>query len=145
MMRRTWRRPSGLGSSAACKPPWWPENEAWPPRGQTRHWRAGRGRFFRRVAALAFVVLMLSVCGMVALAWLAATKLGLVAASGSATPIILFFGGFAGVGLALFALVAMMLRVAVTMGGGFGTAGRASAAGGQVSGIGGGTPPDRAA
>src|SRR5512143_3080130 len=28
------------------RPPWWPENEAWPPRGR---WPMHRGPFFRRV------------------------------------------------------------------------------------------------
>lgn len=31
------------------RPPWWPENEAWPPEGPA--WHRVRGRFFRRVAA----------------------------------------------------------------------------------------------
>ena len=39
------------------KPRWWPENESWPP--VQPHWRATRGRFFRRMGcAIALVNLM---------------------------------------------------------------------------------------
>src|SRR2546427_12929318 len=140
-MRRIWRGPSGPG---ACRPPWWPENEAWPPRDPAHRWRGGRGRFFRRVAALALVVLMLSACGVVALAWLAATKLGLVASSGPATPVILFVGGIAGVCLALLVLVSMTRRVAMPIGGVMDAADRVAAGdyGGRV--VERGLPPGRA-
>lgn len=140
-MRRIWRGPSGPG---ACRPPWWPENEAWPPRDPAHRWRGGRGRFFRRVAALALVVLMLSVCGVVALAWLTATKLGLVASSGPATPVILFVGGIAGVCLALLVLVSMTRRVAMPIGGVMDAADRVAAGDYEVRVIERGLPPVRA-
>ena len=142
-MRRTWRRPSGLGSSAACKPPWWPENEAWPPRDQADRWR-GRGRLVRRAAALAVIVLVLSVCGMVALAWLAATKLGLVASSGPAAPVIVFVGGIAAVGLAVAVLVSMTRRVAMPIGGVMDAADRVAAGDYEVRVLERGPPPIRA-
>ena len=60
------------------RPPWWPENAAWPP---NRPWRSERGHFFRRIGVL-FVVLALLVligCGTV-LAFLV-SALGLIDAS----------------------------------------------------------------
>jgi two-component system, OmpR family, sensor histidine kinase BaeS len=33
------------------RPPWWPENEEWPPRSP-RHWRGQRNPFFRRMGCL---------------------------------------------------------------------------------------------
>src|SRR5437762_1102565 len=63
------------------RPPWWPEGEPWPPRDPAHQWRAGRRRFFRRFAWLALAVLMLSVCGALALVWVAATIFGLAAPS----------------------------------------------------------------
>jgi signal transduction histidine kinase len=38
----------------ARRPPWWPENERWPPRGPIRAWR-GRPLVFMRFAAFAFL------------------------------------------------------------------------------------------
>jgi signal transduction histidine kinase len=93
------------------RPPWWPENEAWPPRDR---WRAGRGRFFRRAAVVALVVLMFSAYGVTALAWLAATKLGLVASEPSA-PALWFVGGIVGLGVAITA--ATLRHVAMPIGG----------------------------
>lgn len=43
------------------RPAWWPENEPWPP--THRPWRAGRGRFFRRVGCLIGVMGLLSLIG----------------------------------------------------------------------------------
>jgi signal transduction histidine kinase len=41
-------------------------------------WRGGRGRFFRRIAVVAFSVTLLGLYGLFALLWAAAVKLGLV-------------------------------------------------------------------
>ena len=38
------------------RPPWWPENESWPP--QRTHGGQMRGRFFRRVGCFLFVVVL---------------------------------------------------------------------------------------
>jgi signal transduction histidine kinase len=100
---------------AAARPPWWPENEAWPPPQQGRQWHAGRARFFRRFAWLALSVLMLSVCGALALAWLAATRLGLVAPSANSAVTILLAGGMLGTVVAVSALVAMTRRVGMPL------------------------------
>jgi two-component system OmpR family sensor kinase/two-component system sensor histidine kinase BaeS len=100
-----------------CRPPWWPENEAWPPRGRSHRWHAGRGRFFRRAAAVAVIVLMLSVCGALALAWLVATRLGLAASSDQRAAVIVVAGGMAGVALAILTLLRVTRRVAIPLGG----------------------------
>lgn len=55
-----WRRGAHRGS----RPPWWPEDEPWPPRGRpaTEAWRRMRGRFLRRaVVFFAAVVVLTSV------------------------------------------------------------------------------------
>src|SRR6187401_964993 len=45
------------------RPPWWPENEAWPPAGGSAHWRRGRGRFMRRIAVVFAILFMLAAFG----------------------------------------------------------------------------------
>jgi len=40
------------------KPRWWPENESWPP--VQPHWRATRGRFFRRMSCTIALVNLLA-------------------------------------------------------------------------------------
>jgi signal transduction histidine kinase len=53
-------------------PPWWPENEPWPPAGRPRVWLRGRSRFLRRVGTLFAVMLALSTIGVITLvSWLA--------------------------------------------------------------------------
>jgi signal transduction histidine kinase len=99
------------------KPPWWPHNEPWSPHGRAPRRRGGRARFFWRAAALALLVLVLSVSGAVALVWLAATRLGIVAPAGPRTAAILSVGGMAGLGLAMFGVISIMRRVALPLGG----------------------------
>jgi signal transduction histidine kinase len=45
------------------RPPWWPENEAWPRADSSAHWRRGRGRFMRRMAVVFAVILVLAAIG----------------------------------------------------------------------------------
>jgi len=113
-MRDEWcgpRRPS----SGTRRPRWWPENEPWPPRGPAQHWRRRRRRFFGLLAVVALLLLMLSIYGIASIAWLAATKIGLVASSGATTPKLWFVGGLIGVAVTLMALVAR--HVAMPIGG----------------------------
>jgi len=126
------------------KPPWWPHNEPWSSHGRTPPWRAGRARFFRRAVALALLVLALSVFGAVALVWLAATRLGVVAPAGPRTAAILFVGGMAGLGLAVFGLVSIMRRVARPLGGVMDAADRVAAGDYDVRVAEQGPPPIRA-
>ncbi|HMB24089.1 MAG TPA: HAMP domain-containing protein, partial [Anaerolineales bacterium] len=42
------------------RPPWWPENEEWPP----KPWRHTRGRFFRRMGCFFFAVVFLAFMGL---------------------------------------------------------------------------------
>jgi signal transduction histidine kinase len=52
--RREWRG----------RPPWWPENEPWPPSpDRARMWRHGRTRFVRRIFFLVAFTLFLSAVG----------------------------------------------------------------------------------
>ena len=53
-------------------PPWWPENEPWPPADHRRSWPRGRSRFVRRVGTLFAVMLALSAIGVTTvISWLA--------------------------------------------------------------------------
>jgi signal transduction histidine kinase len=51
------------------RPPWWPEDEAWPPTGPRHAWRGWRGRFFRRVGCFFGFLLLLSFGGGLAGLW----------------------------------------------------------------------------
>jgi signal transduction histidine kinase len=126
------------------KPRGSPHDGPWPPRGQAPQRRAGRARFVRRAAAVALLVLMLSVSGAVALVWLAATRLGLVAPAGPRTAAILFVGGMSGLLLAVFALVSITRRVAMPLGGVMDAAERVAAGNYDVRVEENGPPPIRA-
>lgn len=95
------------------RPPWWPVNEPWPPAGDesSRNSRAGRLRFFRRIAVLGFLALLLGVCGVVSILWLVLTRLGMAGPSSGALVISLGIAGFLMVALALAALARMMRRI----------------------------------
>jgi signal transduction histidine kinase len=60
-----------------CRPPWWPENEPWPPRGRGDQRHRPRARFFRRLALIAAGLLAAAVVGATVLAWVVATWLGI--------------------------------------------------------------------
>jgi len=50
------------------RPPWWPQNEHWPPAARGDVWRRGRARFVRRIAVVFAALLFLSALGGAALA-----------------------------------------------------------------------------
>lgn len=49
------------------RPPWWPENEPWPPATARAGWRRGRARFVRRIALGFAALLFLSALGLATL------------------------------------------------------------------------------
>jgi signal transduction histidine kinase len=98
------------------RPPWWPQDAAWPPRGGPQRWSAGRSRFFRRAAAAAGIVLILGACGAVSILWIAATALGIVA-PGSGAPALILAGVLVAMGLAALTLASVIRRVALPIGG----------------------------
>jgi signal transduction histidine kinase len=49
------------------RPPWWPDNEPWPPENSRTAWRRGRGRFVRRLALALGLLLLLGAYGGVSL------------------------------------------------------------------------------
>lgn len=60
-------------------PPWWPEDEPWPPQG--RHdpgWRYVRKRFRRRIGIVFGLFIFLAIASGTLLFWLAATSAGLI-------------------------------------------------------------------
>lgn len=60
------------------RPPWWPEDEPWPPTGppDARLWRRTRGRFFLRFGILLLLLFLLVFGGCTILFWLAVTSFG---------------------------------------------------------------------
>lgn len=55
-------------------PPWWPEDEAWPPAGP---WGPRRHGFARRFGCLAVLLIVIGVFGLASLAWHVAVATGL--------------------------------------------------------------------
>src|SRR4051794_19299537 len=88
-------------------PPWWPAGEPWPPRAALRRRRA---RFFRRAGGMAFILLMLSVWGAMALVRLVATAFHVPTPFG---PTAL---GMVAIGVPVVLIAAMMRAVARPLG-----------------------------
>ncbi|MEW5958267.1 MAG: HAMP domain-containing sensor histidine kinase [Chloroflexota bacterium] len=92
------------------RPPWWPQDEPWPPHGPPRgpHWSKIRRFFFWRIAGL-FAMLAMLATGLCSLAfWLAFISWDRLGVPQGALPFI-FLAGF-GVGLGGLLLLARLLR-----------------------------------
>jgi two-component system, OmpR family, sensor histidine kinase BaeS len=85
-------------------PPWWPANEPWPMQPGRQRWVAGRARFFRRMAALAILVLLGGVAAAIALVWTVAARFGIVAGSPAGAVVVI-----AGAMLGAFCTAALIL------------------------------------
>jgi two-component system sensor histidine kinase BaeS len=98
------------------RPRWWPENEPWPPQGDQAHqWsRAGRVRFFRRIAIVGFLLLVFGVCGIVALLWLVFERAGIIAGAPRAAALVLIAVALVA-GAFVIALLRGMRRVGVPL------------------------------
>jgi signal transduction histidine kinase len=97
------------------RPPWWPETDPWPPRDRVVHWRAGRARFFRRVALVAIVMLLAGISGVLALVWLAATRSGIVSPTTGGAAVLLVGGGLIGTLGALLIFRGIVRRVGIPL------------------------------
>src|SRR5215212_7152421 len=56
-------RDAGWHLQRRPRPPWWPDNEPWPPRGGPHAWRRRRARFTRRIGVLFALALALVAVG----------------------------------------------------------------------------------
>ncbi len=104
------RRPA----DSACGPRRWPHGD-WPTRAG--RWHGDRRRFVRRAAFAGLLVMMLSVTGAVTLAWLTATSIGLVGPRPPGATWALVLAGIASAGVAVVALVAVVRRFVLPLGG----------------------------
>ncbi|HKE30756.1 MAG TPA: ATP-binding protein [Candidatus Angelobacter sp.] len=90
-----------------------------PPWRSGQDWRssghAGRIRFFRRIAAAAFVLFLLGVCGMIALAWLAAKALGIFSHSSQGVSFAIVVVGFLAALLTVIFLVVTFRQIGLPL------------------------------
>ncbi len=93
----TWHR-----HSVRSRPPWWPDNEAWPPITGEQRWRRGRGRFVRRIAGVFLLMLLLSGLGMVSLIS--------IATRGRETAVVIPAATAVGSAVLLFVLLLIVVR-----------------------------------
>jgi signal transduction histidine kinase len=90
------------------RPPWWPENEEWPP---VRRWRGGRNPFFRRLGCLFMAFNLFGFVIFLAIAVFVLNALGLIRLT--ADQFHWFYpvaGVFAGLMVALMAMAGLNLR-----------------------------------
>jgi signal transduction histidine kinase len=72
-----WPMPDQRWRSGRRRPPWWPEDESWPPSGGgPENWRYMRGRFMRRIGCFVFVMVIAVASVIAFLAWLIGKAFG---------------------------------------------------------------------
>ncbi len=98
------------------RPPWWPENEAWPPSGPLRRHRVVRVRFFRRFALVAAVLLWSALIGLVTVGWSVAGMVGLTRGAGGGVAPVAFGAGLAGAVVAIGLLGRTLRRIGTPLG-----------------------------
>ena len=93
------------------RPPWWPEDEPWPPQRPPswQRMRKARGRFFQRMGCVFGVVLLLFFGYLTALFWAAANLLGMVHNQGIGN--IVFSVGVVILFLAITAFILIVIRL----------------------------------
>ena len=89
-MKHGWKR--GFYATPRRRPPWWPEDEAWPPYGM-RRWRRKRGAFMWRAAGFFLFIAFVPIAACIGTLWLLGV-LGDPSASVSAAAlaVVIFFG-----------------------------------------------------
>lgn len=91
---------------SCAPPPRWPPGEPWPPsesyRPPGRGYVVRRRVFFRRFAAAAIVIVVLGVWGLFALAWIAATRFGLINAPIPIVPFLMVVAWFTALAVIAF-------------------------------------------
>jgi len=114
MSRGRWRERRARWQAHGGRPPWWPENEPFPPEGRWGGPPWGRRRFMGRIVALFMVALILLVAGATFLFLLFASALGAPDLGGTvarAVALLLIFVAIATVGRSLRRLAAPVADV----------------------------------
>jgi signal transduction histidine kinase len=96
------------------RPPWWPENEPWPPQGPPA-WAKHRRFFFWRIAGIFLFLLLLAAGAGVFVSWLAFSGWGRPGMWHGPPPTV-FCTGFIAALLGLILLVRLLRRVTMPVG-----------------------------
>lgn len=119
MSHEWWRERRARWQAQGGRPPWWPENEPFPPEGRWAGPPWGRRRFMGRIVALFMVTLILLVAGATFLFLLFASALGAPDLGGTvarAVALLLVFIAIATVGRSLRRLAAPVADVIEAVG-----------------------------
>src|SRR5262249_39263220 len=96
------------------RPPWWPDNEPWPPSDSRARWGRGRSRFVRRVGCLFAALLFLSAIGGASLLSMVLGRTGLIGAPDQVS--LWTVAGAAAFAVLIVAFIGAMRRVAFPLG-----------------------------
>jgi two-component system, OmpR family, sensor histidine kinase BaeS len=119
MSHEWWREHRARWQAQGGRPPWWPENEPFPPEGRWARPPWGRRRFMGRIVALFMITLVLLVAGATFLFLLFASALGASDLGGTvarAVALLLVFIAIATVGRSLRRLAAPVADVIEAVG-----------------------------